>query len=421
MTKENSFSDLFNVTTEGKDVSPVELTSPYLEPFSDLSAFTIIQRDEAIHRHNIIKFLIKEGVNAFTEKQLTHLLSALVTEFGGPAPNVRTLARWWSLFKSSNFNIVSLVPTIQAGNKKSKIVPELEPLISKTIDRLMSAERPNLAEGYRYLEDLVFRHNKENKLQLNCISSEALRLRVSKITPFEKFKAKKGLTAAKFEFKSIGKKIATSRVLERVEADHTRFDLFVVDDIYQVPMGRPWLTLLIDSLSLSVVGFYLGFEPPSFVSICHAIKNAILPKEYVKASYPSIKTEWLCSGLIETLVTDNGKEFDDKDFKQTCYELGINVAKNPTKKPHLKSSIERYFGALNTQLLANQPGKTFSNIIAREDYDPEKNAVISLSDIQLVVHKWIIEIYQAQPNSRWSNMPNLSWLTAAKAFPPQPY
>ncbi len=421
MASEDTFSGLFDLGVEENCSMPDGLQPTEPATFRALSVFTTTQRDQAIHRLNLIKYLLKAGVRSFTEKTITPLLPELVREFGNDIPSWRTLARWWSLFKSSDFDIVALVPQITKGNSNFKTDPLLEPLIAEAIGRIMSAERPNLAEGHRFLETLVSRHNKGSNTQLQCISSEALRLRVGKITPFEELKARKGLTAANNEFRAIGQKIKTTRILERVEVDHTRLDLFVIDDIYFIPMGRPWLTLLIDSFSLSVVGFYLGFEPPSFVSVGHALKNAILPKSYVKENYPQVNNEWICSGLIELLVTDNGREFDDKDFKLACAELGMHVGKNPTKKPYLKASVERFFGTVNSRLLASPPGKTFPNIFERDDYDPEKNAVISLSKINLLIHKWIIDDYQQDPNARWTNMPNLSWSVAAQSFPPATY
>jgi hypothetical protein len=52
------------------------------------------------------------------------------------------------------------------------------------------------------------------------------------------------------------------------------------------PMGQPWLSLLIDYYSRMVVGFCLGFEPPSYAVIMEALRHAILPKSYLKERYP---------------------------------------------------------------------------------------------------------------------------------------
>jgi putative transposase len=47
----------------------------------------------------------------------------------------------------------------------------------------------------------------------------------------------------------------TSRPLEIVQIDHTKVDVFVVDEETRQPMGRPWLTLAMDVSSRMVTGF----------------------------------------------------------------------------------------------------------------------------------------------------------------------
>ena len=41
-------------------------------------------------------------------------------------------------------------------------------------------------------------------------------------------------------------------------------------------IGQPWLSLLIDYYSRMVVGFCLGFEPPSCAVLMEALRHAIL-------------------------------------------------------------------------------------------------------------------------------------------------
>ena len=57
------------------------------------------------------------------------------------------------------------------------------------------------------------------------------------------------------------------------------------------------------------------------------------------------------------------------------------MKKNPTKKPWLKGSVERYFRTINNRLLSRIPipGKSFTNIFERKDYDPLKNGSSRLS------------------------------------------
>ena len=51
--------------------------------------------------------------------------------------------------------------------------------------------------------------------------------------------------------------LSTARPLEIVQIDHTKADIFVVDEKSRKPIGRPWLTLAMDVFSRMVTGFYL--------------------------------------------------------------------------------------------------------------------------------------------------------------------
>ena len=47
-----------------------------------------------------------------------------------------------------------------------------------------------------------------------------------------------------------------SRPLEIVQVDHTKVDVFVVDEESREPVGRPWLTLALDVFTRMVTGFF---------------------------------------------------------------------------------------------------------------------------------------------------------------------
>ncbi|MDF4657337.1 DDE-type integrase/transposase/recombinase [Vibrio parahaemolyticus] len=248
---------------------------------------------------------------------------------------------------------------------------ELEEYIDNAIKSFLSEESPTIKQAFTLLEAELDRHNECNDTQFT-FEYESFRKRIVKKPDYEKLLIKKGKKAADIYYNKVGQRPGTTRVLQRVEADHTRLDLFVIDNARNLPLGRPWLTLLFDTHTKSVVGFYLGFEPPSYLSVSLALENAILPKDYVKELYPDVKNEWPCYGLPEHLIVDNGAEFNSKDFISACKNLRIKVKKNPVKKPWLKGSVERYFRTINNKLLSGILGKSFSNIFARGDYNPQK-------------------------------------------------
>ncbi|WP_114786278.1 Mu transposase C-terminal domain-containing protein [Vibrio tetraodonis] len=421
------FGELFPSSRSGIASKPMEkLSLPLWKDvdlvFKDVFGASEERRDEAIHRYNVLELLIERYGKNFSKKEIDDAFPILEEKFGSTTPSASSIYRYWRAFKKSDFQLSSLIPKVTAGNTDKNVPEELEPLIQEAIKDYFSAEEQTAASAYLTLETEVSKYNETNDTQYSLFSIQSFRNRLRKHSEYEKIVLRKGKSAADATFRKVGQRPATTRALERVEADHTRLDLFVIDERHGIPLGRPWLTLLYDTHTKSIIGFYLGFEPPSYLSVSLALENSILPKDYVKELYPSVEGVWLCYGLPEHLIVDNGAEFNSVDFKIACKELKIKVKKNPTKKPWLKGSVERYFRTINNRLLSRIPGKSFTNIFERKDYDPLKNAVIDSFLLQEMIHIWIVDMYQNGKNGLENNIPNLSWLDAVNSsIPPRPF
>lgn len=386
--------------------------------FIDITAFSEDQQHEAIRRYSWLQELYNLNINTFSQRSLKEPIAKIQIILGDTAPSWRTLARWHKSYQESGGKITSLLPLTPSGNatlRQSNIVDEF---IQKTLDRLLSVERPSIADGHRYLEELIYLHNKNTGAKVDTPSYESIRRKYNAITPYDKKLAFEGKAKANQEFNKVGMILKTTRALECVEVDHTPLDLFVIDEVSSLPLGRPYLTVFKDRHTKSLTGYYIGFEPPSVVSVGYALKNSIIPKTWLKTEYPEIKKEWSAYGIPEQLVVDNGSEFWSGSFVNMCLELNIDIKQNPVRKPWLKPSVERFFGTLNRSLFTNTPGKSFSNIFEREDYDPQKYAVLTLAVLKEVLATWAVEIYQNSPNSRKTDIPELNWTNACKKFPP---
>jgi putative transposase len=62
------------------------------------------------------------------------------------------------------------------------------------------------------------------------------------------------------------------------QCDHTKIDVLVVDQAGEV-LGRPWLTIVVDTYSRCIMGLHLGFDAPSAQVVGLALRHAILPKQ----------------------------------------------------------------------------------------------------------------------------------------------
>ncbi|OLQ81705.1 integrase [Photobacterium proteolyticum] len=391
------------------------------EDLQDLTAFNEKSANEALFRLKILKFITQE-CSEINLKNIEPLRVKLQLAESRQIPSSITIYRWWLSYRKSGFNVTSLAPKIkQRGNRATKVPEVVSGFMDKAIEQVISVEQINVNNAFRRVRRKVRQYNLTHNTLHKYPSYEAIRKRVKKLTPYEKLAAKKGERVAKREFRRMGKKILTESILERVEIDHTWLDLFAVHEKYRVPIGRPYLTQLVDCYSKAVIGFYLGFEPPSYMSVALALKNAIKRKDQLLSQYPSVQKDWVCYGIPDLLVTDNGKEFLSADFIRACDSLFINVHQNKVDTPDNKPHTERQYGTTNTSLLNDLPGKAFSNYLQREGYNAIDEASLTLNEIKEIYLNWLVDIFHPKSNSRGTNCPNVTWKQAARVWPPNEF
>ncbi|HHP7230594.1 MAG TPA: Mu transposase C-terminal domain-containing protein [Xenococcaceae cyanobacterium] len=284
---------------------------------------------------------------------------------------------------------------------------------------------PTQAEGMDVYERVIIGINQSNRIraklgqeELAIPSHMTIYRAIAKLDPQKTAVARYGRRIAGSMNDPVKLGPRPSRPLERVEIDHTKLPLFVVDTETRLPIGTPWFTSAVDKYSGVVLGYYASFNPPSYLSVMQCLSHAIGTKDYLKTSYPNVENHWDTYGLPETIVVDNGKEFYSISFEDACLSLGIVIQYCPPKMPWYKSAIERYFGALNTQLLSHQPGKTFAKFMQQNDYDSKKNAVVSFNALQEILHIFIVDIYNQSSHPQLKSPRSQVWSKAIASFPP---
>src|ERR1035437_1761275 len=201
----------------------------------------------------------------------------------------------------------------------------------------------------------------------------------------------------------------SERPLDRAEIDHTILDLLVLDDETCLPLGRPYITLCIDHYSRCILGLFISFTPPSYMSVAECLKDCFRPKVWLKTAFPEIKNDWLAFGVMRTIVLDNGLEFHSDSLQQACYSLGIEMNYAPRRQGWFKGTIERFIGTMNRAVAHGAPGTSFANIMEKGDYDPAKHAVITLSQLNTISRKWIVDVYHQQPHRSIQTTPADKW------------
>ena len=384
----------------------------------DLDTFPDFLKNKALDKYQLIAFIEKTITGGWTQKNLDPILDTLFATAMEKRPNWRTLVRWRKRYIESNGDLASLVAKRhKMGNRTSRVQGD-EAFFEQALTRFLDAKRPRVSTAYQYYKDTITIEN-ENIVdgQIPIISYKSFNQRIKSLPPYPVAVARHGKFKADQWFAYCSSHIPPTRILERVEIDHTPLDLILLDDELSIPLGRPYLTLIVDVFSGCVLGFHLSYRSPSYVSAAKAIVHAIKPKSFEGLDI-EFQNEWPCFGKFENLVVDNGAEFWSKSLEHACKEAGINIQFNPVRKPWLKPFVERFFGMINEYFLTEIPGKTFSNILEKEDYNPEKDAIMRFSTFVEEFHRWIVDIYHQDSNSRETRIPIKQWQRGFDVYPP---
>jgi putative transposase len=336
----------------------------------------------------------------------------------GQAASCTSLERWLRAFITSGYDLRALVPiTRESGGKGvNRLDDHLEGLLTTVLQEC--EKNPANRTAGDVVSLLINRVADENRLR----SPETQLPLPSRATIYRRI-ADKGVEVILRRQKSRLEQHDDapaqpgphpSRILERVEMDHTTLDIFLVDEEDRLPIGRPTLTYALDVYCGYPFGIYVGFEPASYRTVQQCLLHAILPKADTRTLYGT-QHDWPTYGLPETLVVDNGREFIGRDLDDACGQLGIILERMPVRTPWFKGSIERFFRSNNTGLLHSLPGTTFSNVIERGDYDVFQHACISLSAFWQILHIFLLDIYAQRWHEGKGTIPAKRWAESVQS------
>ncbi len=181
----------------------------------------------------------------------------------------------------------------------------------------------------------------------------------------------------------------------------------VVDEDTRQFIGRPWLTLGIDVHTRMVTGFSLSFDPPQSASVSLCLLHSVFDKTAWLQSL-GIDISWPVAGLPKRIGVDNAKEFRSPTFVTAARDFGIEVEFRPPGKKHYGGHIERLIG---TQMGAIQllPGTTHGGIKAKQSYDPQASAVLTLRELESWVALEIVGHYHQRIHSALMRPPIAVW------------
>lgn len=349
-----------------------------------------------------------------SKKYFKDFITAAGKELNDPnPPSFSTLNRWFTAYKNTNFNPASLLSGHDKGKKRKR---QMSPDVLEKMNTLIREEYLQLNKpSMRFVYDLF-----ENQLQYENHMAEmdgkhkipsymTFVREIRKLPTSQVYKSRYGKHAAKRAL-AYGKSLYVENGLcTRVEADCNYMDIQIVDEESRL-IGRPYLLALIDVYSRCIIGWDLSFIPPCAEKVLKALKHA-----GIKEDNDTVK------GLPIELIVDNGPEFVNDSLTAFARYTGMTIRRAMPRSPNQKAHIESFFRTMNKRFLHQLSGTTFSNITDRGDYPSEKEASLTLSELQHLFEKWI-DLYHQQNHSGLDNKcPITVWKDVYQEFPTKTY
>ncbi|MBD3833017.1 MAG: Mu transposase C-terminal domain-containing protein [Brevundimonas sp.] len=224
--------------------------------------------------------------------------------------------------------------------------------------------------------------------------------RIAELDEIDVIEARQGKRAAHDARKRLmGSYPFADAPLSSVQIDYWDYDLEVVDSVDRLPIGRPRLTMVIDTFSFIPVGYYLSLDPTGASSAGLAIFHSITRKERWLADL-GVDMEWPVWGFPKMIHADNAKEFRGSMLRQFMANVDGELMNRKVKTPRYGPHIERYFGKLAFSV-KHLPGATGSNIRERAKLpDPRKTASLTLDELE----RYLLSIIKEHINTKHSKL-----------------
>lgn len=128
---------------------------------------------------------------------------------------------------------------------------------------------------------------------------------------------------------------------EVCEVDHTVANIALVSPT-GMALGKPTLSIMVDSHTCQTRALVMSFEAPSARTVLRLVRD------YVRRN----------NRLPRVLVVDNGKEFHSHELELFCRIYGIEIRYRSPGMPRGAATVERTFGAIETEVLSEMEGNT---------------------------------------------------------------
>jgi putative transposase len=314
------------------------------------------------------------------------------------------LGRW----RAGEGVVSDLIPGRSSGGRGREQLPDdVEAVIRDVLrTQYLTRQKKTIASAHREIARVCRIRG------LPVPSRGTITRRIAKVDPLKATTAREGPDAARSLRSAGGVVPPITRVLQQVQIDHTVVDLIVVDEQHRRPVGRPYVTAAIDVFSRCLAGLVVTLEAPSALSVGLCLGHMVTDK---RAWLERLEADvaWPMSGKPQQLYLDNAAEFKSEALSRGCEQHGVKLDYRPPGEPHYGGVVERVIGTM-MQMVHELPGTTFSNPAQRGGYDSDKQAALTLRELQ----RWLalaVAGYHGQVHGTTWQTPAARWAEGVAA------
>lgn len=296
-----------------------------------------------------------------------------------------TYRRWRKEVEIGRINGVSAIEALLEYNQdKGFRGPHVENELSRFLDNLIDeSQRDNknktIISAYYEIKEKVEVRGFRMIVKSSFYERYHKRKTISDINEVQGHKASKQLEPT-YWMLNLETPVHEERAFELVHFDSTLLDIELCSSLSGEVLGRPWLSLAMCACTRKVLGMYLSFAPPSYVS------TMMLLADIVRRH----------GRLPEAIIHDWGSEFKAKDWKMACTSLEIIIHVRPKSSARFGAILERMFGCVTKELLDNIAGNTKIRKNVRQlspKVDPSVHSGLWLADLFVGLEEYFFKIH----------------------------
>lgn len=352
-------------------------------------------------KQDYIRTCRKQGITRGDRKKIQAMLNKIAQRRNECAPSASTVMSWWRALDQSDQNPGAIVSGYHDRRRRRLLHEKVIELIQKVARKeYFTRDRYPLSRTHllvsRALKTPI--SDAGEIVSPRQVSLSTVRRIVNEVSPYFQDVARYGSAYARNKWRYSLNGVVTSRVLERVEVDHTLLDIVVICDRSGLPLGRPTITVVIDAHSGYILAFFVSFWGTGLGPTLSALKIAITPKYEYYEGTTELSNPWLGYGIPELFVVDNGLEFHSPQFRLAAWHLNADVQYCAVRQPWLKPSVERVLGELGLYLPAQgRVHKPLNNYLPP---NPRETASITFSQLCTGLLKCFVDVLPMEPSNQ---------------------